>query len=118
MAARPIPARHPMLINSTLPQSSPRADWAREVFSVADALRRSNRHRRLRDITIVLPIDHAAVEAIELACLALSAGEFSDAAGDVDRYLEAVATDPAAVGRFLQSVRSVVRRVGPTGPAR
>lgn len=95
-----------------------RADCTREVFAVAEALWRSGRQRRLRDLTIVLPIDHAAVEAIELACIALTEGELSEAAGDLDRYLNGVAADRAAAERFLQSVRSVVRRVGPTGPDR
>jgi hypothetical protein len=66
----------------------------------------------------VLPIDHAAVEAVELACLALAEGELSEAAADLDRFLDRVTGDPAAAERFLQSVRTVVCRVGPTGPAR
>ena len=90
-----------------------RDDCTREVFAVADALRRTGRHRRLRDVTIVLPIDHAAVEAVELACLALADGELSEAAADLDRFLDRVTADPAAAEQFLQAVRSVVRRVGP-----
>jgi hypothetical protein len=101
-----------------LPDSNLRADFAREVFSVAESLRRTGRHRRLRDVTIVLPIDHAAVEAIELACIALAEGELSEAAADVDRCLDQVTADPTAADRFLASVRNVVRRVGPTGPRR
>ena len=103
---------------ATPPDADLREACAREVFAVAEALRRNNRQRRLRDVTIVLPIDHAAVEAIELACLALAEGELSEAAGDLDRHLDRVACDPADAGRFVQSVRGVVRRVGPTGPAR
>ena len=95
------------------PGSDLRADCAREVFAVAEALWRTGRQRRLRDVTIVLPIDHSAVEAIELACIVLSEGELSEAAGDLDRYLDRAAADRAAAERFLQSVRSVVRRVGP-----
>jgi hypothetical protein len=95
-----------------------RADCARELFAVAEAVWRSGRQRRLRDVTIVLPIDHAAVEAIELACIALSQGELSAAAADLDRYLDRVAADRVAAERLLQSVRNVVRRVGPSGPGR
>ena len=98
---------------TTTPCVDLRADCAREVFAVAQALWRSGRQRRLRDVTIVLPADHAAVEAIELACLALSEGELSEAAADLDRYLDRVAADRASAERFVQSVRSVVRRVGP-----
>ena len=91
-----------------------RDDCTREVFAVADALRSRTRcHRRLRHVTIVLPIDHAAVEAVELACLALADGELSEAAADLDRFLDRVTADPAAAEQFLQAVRSVVRRVGP-----
>jgi hypothetical protein len=90
-----------------------RDDCTREVFAVADALRRTGRHRRLRDVTIVLPIDHAAVEAVELACLALAEGELSEAATDLDRFLDRLTADASAAERFLQAVRSVVRRVGP-----
>ena len=97
----------------TAPGSDLRADCAREVFAVAEALWRTGRQRRLRDVTIVLPIDHAAVEAIELACIALSEGELSEAGADLDRYLDRVAADRASAERLLQSVRGVVRRIGP-----
>jgi hypothetical protein len=97
------------------PTDSLRAACAREVFAVADALRRTGRHRRLQDVTIVLPIDYAAVEAVELACLALAEGCLSPAAADLERLLRGVTADGAAAERFLQSVRSVVRRAGSTG---
>ena len=97
---------------TALPDSRHHADCAREVFTVAEALWRTGRHRRLRDVTIVLPIDHAAVEAIELACLALAGGELSEAAADLDRHLDRLTADPVGAERFLQSVRNVVRRVG------
>jgi hypothetical protein len=102
-----------MTISSTL--STLREDCAREVFAVAEVLRRTNRQRRLRDVTIVLPIDHEAVEAIELACVALAEGELSAAAADFDRFLDRLTSDPAAAERLLRSVRGVVRRVGPSG---
>ena len=95
-----------------------RQDCIRDVFAVAEALRRTGRQRRLRDVTIVLPIDHSAVEAIELACLTLSEGELSPAAADLDRFFDRLLDDLPAAERFLQSVRSVVRRVGPIGPGR
>jgi hypothetical protein len=92
-----------------------RAEWTQEVFSVAEALRRTGRHRRLRDVTIVLPIDHSAVEAIELACLALSEGELSPASNELERFFDRLGEDRAASDRFLISLRSVARRVGPGG---
>jgi hypothetical protein len=97
---------------TALPGAVLRANCARELFTIAEALRRTGRHRRLGDITIVLPADLAAVEAVELACLALAEGEFSEAAADLDRKLDSLAGDPATVERFLRSVRGVVRRVG------
>jgi hypothetical protein len=100
------------------PDSHLRADCTREVLAVAEVLWRSGRQRRLRDVTIVMPIDHTAVEAIELACIALSEGELSEASNDLDRYLDRVAADWAGAERFLQSVRNVVRRVGPIGAGR
>ena len=51
-------------------------------------------------MTIVLPIDHAAVEAVELACLALTGGELSEAATDLDRFLDRLTADPAGAERF------------------
>ena len=90
-----------------------RSAWTQEVFSVAEALRRHGRHRRLRDVTIVLPIDHTAIEAIELACLALSEGELSEAASELERFFDHLAADQFAADRFLASVRGVARRVGP-----
>jgi hypothetical protein len=92
-----------------------RDDCAREVFAVAEALRRTNRQRRLRDVTIVLPTDHEAVEAVELACVALSEGDLSPAAAEFDRFLDRLTTEPDVAERFLHSVRGVVRRVGPPG---
>jgi hypothetical protein len=91
----------------------PREHWAREVLAAAETLRQTGQHKRLREVTIVLPIDLAAVEAIELACLALAQGELSDAAHDFDEYIGQVATDPAAADRFLDAIRKVVTRVLP-----
>jgi hypothetical protein len=88
------------------------------VFAVADVLRRTGRQRLLHDVTIVLPIDYAAVAAVELACAALSEGEFSEAAADLEQVLDRVTADPVAAERFINAVRSVVRRVGPKGLAR
>ena len=95
------------------PGADLRAVCSREVFAVAEVLWRTGRQRRLRDLTIVVPIDHAAVEAIELACIVLSEGELSEAYADLDQYLDGVAADQASAERFLRSVRGVVRRVGP-----
>ncbi len=103
------------MLNPTIAPPNPggRVLCARELFAVAEALRRTGRHRRLRDITIVRPTDFAAVAAIELACLVLSEGELSEAAAHLDRLLDQVISDPVMAERFLQSVRGVVRRVGP-----
>jgi hypothetical protein len=89
-----------------------RDDWVREVFAVAEALRQRGRHRRLRDVTIVLPIDYAAVEGIELACRVLIEGDVSPAARELDEFFDRLVEDPLAADRFLDSVRSVARRVG------
>jgi hypothetical protein len=107
---------NPMLAPALSVSPALRGEWVKEVFAVADALRRTGGHRRLRDVTIVLPIDHTAVEAIELACLALSEGELSAAANDLERFLDRVAGDRLASDRFLISIRSVARRVGPASP--
>lgn len=90
-----------------------RDDCAREIFAVAQSLRRTGRHRRLRDVTIVVPADHAAVEAIELACEALAGGALSEAATEFERFLDGRTAEPGTAERFLRSVRGVVRRVGP-----
>jgi hypothetical protein len=90
--------------------------WAREVLAAAAALRQTGHHKRLRDITIVLPIDLAALEAIELACLALAQGELSDAADEFDRCLRRLAADPGVRDRFPAAVRNVVARVLPPTP--
>ena len=109
---------HSLSMTASSDTAQLREDCAREVFAVAEALRRTGRHRRLRDVTIVLPIDHSAVEAIELACLTLAEGELSPASADLDRFFDRLMADPPAAERFLQSVRNVVRRVGPGVPAR
>jgi hypothetical protein len=110
-AMNPMKIDRPQSPVASDPQEA-RTTWSREVFSVAEALRRSGRHRRLRDVTIVLPIDHSAVEAIELACLALSEGELSEAASDLNRFFDRLAGDDYEADRFLSSVRNVARRVG------
>lgn len=104
-----IPSRHVELASSL---DQLRTIWIREVYAVATALRRNGRHRRLRDVTIVLPIDHVAIEAIELACVALSEGALFDSSGEMERFFDQVVTDPFAADRFLGSVRGVARRVG------
>jgi hypothetical protein len=90
-----------------------RDHWMREVLAAADTLRHTGHHKRLRDVTIVLPIDLLAVEAIELACMALAEGELSDVAGELRRFLDRLSADPAAAERFLASVHNVVARVRP-----
>jgi hypothetical protein len=102
------------MLNPTIAPPNPggRVDCARELFAVAEALRRTGRHRRLRDITIVRPADFAAVAAVELACRVLSEGELSEAAADLDQVLDQLTGDPAIAERFLESVRGVIRRVG------
>jgi hypothetical protein len=117
LARKCFPAMKPMKFNRpaapvAADSSEARAVWSREVYAVAEALRRSGRNRRLRDVTIVLPIDHRAVEAIELACLALAEGELSEAANDLNRFLDGLAQDSFEADRFLSSVRNVARRVG------
>jgi|SRR5690242_13263946 hypothetical protein len=104
-----------MTSNASAPTDPPRLaeQWAREVLAAADALRQTGHHKRLRDVTIVLPIDLAAVEAIELACLALAQGELSDAADEFDQYLRQLAVDPAVIDRFLPALRNVIARVIP-----
>src|SRR5262245_56200045 len=103
----------------TTPNSTPsREDWLREVFAVAEALRRKGRHRRLRDVTIVLPIDYSAVEAIELACQVLIQGELSPSAKELEQFFDKLMEDTLAADRFLDSVRSVARRVGESDPRR
>jgi hypothetical protein len=101
--------------NASAPPAPPglREHWAREILAAAETLRQAGQHKRLREVTIVLPIDLTAVEAIELACLALAQGELSDAAHDFDEYIGQVAADPAA-DRFLAAVRKVVSRVLPS----
>ena len=102
---------------STAPDAAAlRDEWAREVLAAAEALRQTGHHKRLRDITIVHPNDFAAVEAVELACTALAQGELSDAAAELNHFLDRLAADPTAGGRFLASVRNVVGRVGPPPP--
>src|SRR5262245_26354266 len=91
---------------------SPRDEWAREVFAIAGTLHRTGRQGLVREITIVLPVDYKAVEAIELACRALAAGDFSDASRDLDRFFDRLEREPGMTDQFLPSLRSVVRRLG------
>jgi hypothetical protein len=90
-----------------------RKDWTHEVFAAAEAIRRSGRHRVLREVTIVLPIDYDAVAAMELACQVLAEGELSPAVHDLERLFDRVEKSPGLASQFLSSVRSVIRRLGP-----
>lgn len=84
--------------------------WARELYSLAEILRRTGAQKRLRDVTITHPIDCTAVAAIYLACQALAGGEFSAATSEFEELLDRVAADAAATDRFLPAVRSIARR--------
>jgi hypothetical protein len=101
------------------PQTPPPADpipprevWSREVFAIAETLHRTGRQNMVREVTIVLPVDYKAVEAIELACRALAGGDFSDAARDMDRFFDKLEREPGMADQFLPSLRSVVHRLG------
>jgi len=91
---------------------SPRNEWAREVFAIAETLHRTGRQDLVREVTIVLPVDHKAVEAIELACRALASGGFSDAARDLDSFFDRLEREPGMADQFLPSLQSVIRRLG------
>jgi hypothetical protein len=104
---------------TTTPQSPPQADpipprdeWAREVFAIAGTLHRTGRQDLVREVTIVLPVDYKAVEAIELACRALAGGGFSDAARDLENFFDRLEREPGMADQFLPSLRSVIRRLG------
>ncbi|HKA07155.1 MAG TPA: hypothetical protein VKD71_07845 [Gemmataceae bacterium] len=90
----------------------PREVWSREVFAIAETLHRTGRQNLVREITIVLPVDYKAVEAIELACRALAGGDFSDGARDLDRFFDKLEREPGMADQFLPSLQSVVRRLG------
>jgi len=90
----------------------PREEWAREVFAIAEKLHRAGRQHLIREVTIVLPVDYKAVEAIELACRALAGGDLSDASRDLDRFFDRLEREPGMADQFLPSLQSVVRRLG------
>jgi hypothetical protein len=98
------------------PASNPaprREECVREVLLAAEGLRQTGQTRRLRELTIVLPTDYRAVEALELACQVLAEGDFSQAARDLDGLIDRLGTEPAQIERFLQSLRGVIRRLNP-----
>jgi len=89
----------------------PRDEWSREVFAIAEKLHRAGRQNLVREVTIVLPVDYKAVEAIELACRALARGDLSDAARDLDRFFAKLEREPGMADQFLPSLQSVIRRL-------
>ena len=96
------------------PASNPvprREECVREVFAAAEGLRQTGQARRLRELTIVLPTDYRAVEALELACQVLTEGDLSQPARDLDQFFDRMSSDPAQVDRFLHSLRGVLRRL-------
>jgi hypothetical protein len=106
-----MPSTRPQAVAVAPPDPSAlRAGWTRELYVVAEAIRLTGRQNRLRDVTIVHPIDHTALAGIALACQAVAAGELSDAARELDRFLDDVAADLGAAVQFLPAVRSVARR--------
>src|SRR5262245_52078922 len=90
----------------------PREEWSREVFAIAETLHRTGRQNLVRELTIVLPVDYKAVEAIELACRALAGGDLSDPARDLDRFFDKLEREPGMADQFLPSLQNVVRRLG------
>lgn len=88
--------------------------WSPEVYAVAEALRRGGRHMRLRELTIILPIDHIAIAAIDLACKAISEGGMGPSTADLERLLGRIAANPDERDRFLPALRSTVRRIAPS----
>jgi hypothetical protein len=106
-----MPSTRPKAVAVAPPDPSAlRAGWTKELYVVAEAIRLSGRQSGLRDVTIVHPIDHTALAAIDLACRAVAGGELSAAARELDRFLDDLAADPTAAVPFLPAVRSVARR--------
>jgi hypothetical protein len=104
------PVESPVVAVATPAHARLREAWARELYSLAEILRRTGSYKRLRDVTITHPIDCTAVAAIYLVCQALAGGEFSAATNEFDEMLDRVAADADAADRFLPAVRSIARR--------
>lgn len=85
------------------------------AYRIADQLRATGGQRKLRDMTINLPVDHAAISVIDLACQALSQGDFSPEANDLETALYRIMSDAAMALRLGQSMRNMAERLLPDG---
>ena len=95
-----------------------RDEFAAEVYAAAGRLRAAGLDDRVREVTIVRPIEHWAVAAIELACQALTDGKSSPAAAELDGLLARLAAGADGADGFPAAVRNVAGRVGPLPPGR
>lgn len=85
------------------------------AYRIAEKIRATGGQRKLRDMTINLPVDHEAISVIELACQALSQGEFSEEAAELDMVLERMAADATMGLRLGPAMRNMAERILPDG---
>ncbi len=85
------------------------------AYRIAARIRASGRQRKLKDMTINLPIDCVAISVIDLACQAISQGEFSTEMSEFDGLLDQVAADPAMAPRMGPAMKKLAERLLPAG---
>ena len=95
--------------------TSLRSDLLALAWLLAEQIRAAGRQRKLKDMTINRPADLAAISVIELACQALSQGEFSAESAELDRLLDRLTADPVIAGRLGPAMSSLAGRLLPGG---
>lgn len=98
--------------DAELPPSVAARDWGRLFASLGTELKRHGYSRQLSEVTIALPADGDAIDALRIACSVGSQSEDSDDFQSLLARLNSVLSDePKKRERFVSSLRSVLERL-------
>jgi hypothetical protein len=89
-----------------------RQGWLELIWRIAQGVNNSGRQRRLVDMTITLPADYAAVNAVLVACRLLK-NDSQLQTQDLDQLLQSIESDQSMCARFTVALQNLEKRVMP-----
>ena len=101
-----------LLSNAELLPATAAQDWARLFTTLGSELKRHGYSRQLSGVTIALPADQDAIDALRFACsIGLQSDESDDFRSLVAQLDSVLSDEPKKRERFVSSLQNVLRRL-------
>ena len=89
--------------------------WLTLAYRIAEQIQATGGQRKLRDMTINKPVDHAAIAVIDMACQALIKGDFSRESADLDRELTRMSAETPLALKLGPAMLNMADKLLPDG---